>query len=143
MNRIKRIIGRTDQVDFPELEQFSIAVKIDTGAYTSSIHCSEAKEIDDLLHCQFIDSTTGGKKIIRFRNFDIAAVKSSNGVIEFRYSIRSKIVLFNTSYPITLTLTSREDMRFPVLLGRKFLNGKFLVDSQLENLSHNQQHHEH
>ncbi|WP_378186204.1 ATP-dependent zinc protease [Aquimarina sp. W85] len=135
----KTIIGRTDKADFPLLEINEIDVKIDTGAYTSSIHCKDIEEIGETLQCSFLDATHpeyNGKRFT-FTNYDITAVKSSNGEIEVRYIIRTKIRLFNKTYPITLTLSSRDDMRFPVLLGRRFLSGKFLVDPQIEDQSHN------
>lgn len=36
---MKKIIGRTDLIDFPELDLWNIGAKIDSGAYTSAIHC--------------------------------------------------------------------------------------------------------
>ena len=42
---MKTTIGRSDKADFPELSLLDIDLKIDSGAYTSSIHCSEIKEI--------------------------------------------------------------------------------------------------
>lgn len=140
LNQKKKIIGRTDKVDFPDLELFDIDAKIDTGAYTSSIHCKEIQEVDQILECRFLDPTHpeyNGKKFT-FKNYDITAVKSSNGKVEVRYAIRTKITVFNKTQLITLTLSSRDDMRFPVLIGRKFLSGKFLVDPQLEDQSYNQ-----
>ncbi|GAA4116633.1 hypothetical protein GCM10022393_17380 [Aquimarina addita] len=139
MENQKKIIGRTDKVDFPLFELKDIDVKVDTGAYTSSIHCKEIKEVGELLECRFLDPTHpeyNGKKFT-FKNYDITAVKSSNGKVEIRYAIKTKITLFNKTNPITLTLSSRDDMRFPVLIGRKFLSGKFLVDTQLEDQSYN------
>ena len=139
MSKEKKIIGRTDKVDFPELDLAGIDAKVDTGAYTSSIHCKDIIEVDQQLNCSFLDPTHpeyNGKRFT-FYNYDITAVKSSNGTVEIRYAIRTKITLFDKTYHITLTLSSRDDMRFPVLLGRKFLSGKFLVDSQLENQSYN------
>lgn len=135
----KKIIGRTDKVDFPILALQNIDVKVDTGAYTSSIHCKDIKEVDQLLECRFLDPTHpeyNGRKFT-FKNYDITAVKSSNGKVEVRYAVRTKVTLYNQTFPITLTLSSRDDMRFPVLIGRKFLNGKFLVDPQLEDQSYN------
>jgi len=135
----KEIIGRTDKVDFPLLNLQDIDAKVDTGAYTSSIHCKEIKEVGQMLECRFLDSTHpeyNGNKFT-FRNYDITAVKSSNGKVEIRYAIRTKITLFNETQLITFTLSSRDDMRFPVLIGRKFLSGKFLVDPQLEDQSYN------
>ncbi len=140
LEKEKKIIGRTDKVDFPLLELKDIDVKMDTGAYTSSIHCIDIREIDQTLQCGFLDATHpeyNGKRFT-FKNYDISAVKSSNGKVEVRYAIRTQITVFNQTFPITLTLSSREDMRFPVLIGRKFLSGKFLVDPQLENQSYNQ-----
>lgn len=140
MNKEKKIIGRADKVDFPILSLMGIDAKVDTGAYTSSIHCIDIEEIDSVLQCSFLDQTHpeyNGKRFT-FKNYDILAVKSSNGKVEMRYAIKTKITVFNKTYPITMTLSTRDDMRFPVLIGRKFLRGKFLVDPQLENQSYNQ-----
>jgi len=140
VNKEKKIIGRADKVDFPILSLMGIDAKVDTGAYTSSIHCIDIEEIDSVLQCSFLDQTHpeyNGKRFT-FKNYDILAVKSSNGKVEMRYAIKTKITVFNKTYPITMTLSTRDDMRFPVLIGRKFLRGKFLVDPQLENQSYNQ-----
>ncbi|ADF50544.1 MAG: peptidase [Zunongwangia sp.] len=138
----KRIIGRFDKADFPVLDLEGISVKIDTGAYTSSIHCDEIIEKDDVLYCKFLDeehALYNGKEFI-FKDYDIIYVRSSNGMIQKRYQIESKIKLFNKIYKISLSLSSRQEMRFPVLLGRKFLSNKFIVDPQLIDLSFNNQH---
>ncbi|MEW7280599.1 RimK/LysX family protein [Aquimarina sp. 2201CG1-2-11] len=140
MEKEKKIIGRIDKIDFPLLSLKEIDAKIDTGAYTSSIHCIDIKEVGDTLQCSFLDATHpeyNGKRFT-FKNYDITAVKSSNGKVEVRYAIKTKIIVFNSTYPITLTLSPRDDMRFPVLIGRKFLSRKFLIDPQLENQSFNQ-----
>ena len=75
---------------------------------------------------------------MRFESYDITAVKSSNGEIQYRYVVQSNIRLFQKVYKISLTLSSREDMRFPVLIGRKFLTKKFIVDTELTDVSHAQ-----
>ncbi|MCL6219672.1 ATP-dependent zinc protease [Zunongwangia pacifica] len=138
----KRIIGRFDKADFPVLDLEGISVKIDTGAYTSSIHCDEIVEKDDVLYCKFLDEEHeqyNGKEFT-FKDYEIIYVRSSNGMIQKRYQIESKIKLFNKIYKISLSLSSRQEMRFPVLLGRKFLSNKFIVDPQLIDLSFNNQH---
>ncbi|HAJ83093.1 MAG TPA: peptidase, partial [Zunongwangia profunda] len=69
----KRIIGRFDKADFPVLDLEGISVKIDTGAYTSSIHCDEIIEKDDVLYCKFLDeehALYNGKEFI-FKDYDI------------------------------------------------------------------------
>lgn len=55
-------------------------------------------------------------------------VKSSNGITEERVVINQKIEIAGKSYAIDLSLTNRAEMRYPVLLGRRFLNKKFIVD---------------
>lgn len=138
---MKTVIGRSDIVDFPVLELNNIHVKIDTGAYTSSIHCFHILENKGVLECVFLDENHpnfNGKKIT-FDTYDLREVKSSNGVSSVRYIIDTEIKIFNTITPITLTLTSRDDMKFPVLLGRKFLKGTYIVDTDKTNLSLKQQ----
>mgnify|MGYP001442248938 FL=1 len=49
------IIGRCDVADFPLLAIKDIAIKIDTGAYTSSIHCKDIQVKENKLHCVFLD----------------------------------------------------------------------------------------
>lgn len=135
------VIGRKDKADFPELNLNDIDVKVDTGAYTSAIHCHHIEE-----------RLKDGKKIIRFElldpsheqydnkefttgNYTVKRIKNSFGNSEKRFIIKTIIVLFKRKYPIELSLSERGDMKFPVLLGRKLLNRKFIVDSSKADLS--------
>lgn len=130
----KIIIGRVDIVDFPKLNLKQIPVKIDTGAYTSAIHCSNIITQGNLLICTF-----ESEQII-FDNYSKTDVKSSNGYKENRYKIKSEVIFFGKTYKINLTLSTRDDMKFPVLIGRQFLSKKFLIDVNMENVSFNQKH---
>ena len=135
----KKIIGRVDKVDFPKLDLFDIDAKIDTGAYTSAIHCSDIIEENDTLKCTFYSedhNNFSGKEVI-FETFSRTKVKSSNGIKENRFKIKSEVVFFGKTYKINLTLSTRDDMKFPVLIGRQFLKRKFLVDVDEENVSFN------
>lgn len=134
---MKRTIGRIDKADFPLLDLYEIAIKIDTGAYTSSIHCKNVVEENGLLKCNFLDEEHpryDGREIV-FKEFETAQVKSSNGIVQTRYKIKTTLVLFGEEFEIFLTLSDREEMKFPVLLGRTFLSKKFIVDTSLTNLS--------
>jgi len=136
----KQIIGRVDIVDFPELGLSNIDVKIDTGAYTSAIHCSEIVEKNKTLFCTFFSKghPNFSNKTILFTNFSRTDVKSSNGFKENRYKIKSEVVFFGKTYKINLTLSTRDDMKFPVLIGRQFLKDKFLIDVTQKHISYNQ-----
>ncbi len=131
----KKIVGRREKADFPTLGIMDIDVKIDTGAFTSSIYCSEIKIIDSQLYCKFLDKFHGAFKDqeLIFESYSLAKVKSSNGISEERYQIRTSIEFGSKLYEIELTLTDREEMKYPVLIGRKFLKGKFIVDVSKTN----------
>jgi hypothetical protein len=138
----KTVIGRRDKADFPGLELENIDIKIDTGAYTSSVHCE-----------QIVEQKINGKRRIKFRlldkshpeynnkefiyaNYREKWVKSSFGESEKRYVIETAIVLFGKTYNTEFTLSERGEMKYPVLIGRKLLNRRFIVDPQRTNLSY-------
>ena len=138
----KIIIGRKDKVDFPKLKLFNIDVKIDSGAFTSAIHCKDIKLI-----------TRGGKKYIKFTIPDSGQsdsnkraislpllkekkIKNSFGQSERRYVVVTEIFIFNRKYEIELSLADRSKMKYPVLIGRNFLQGRFLIDLSRVNVSY-------
>lgn len=135
---MKQKIGRIDKADFPLLHLDNIEVKIDTGAYTSSIHCKIVAVEDTLLKCVFLDPIHPGycEKEFVFNTYDVRKVKSSNGSIQARYRVLTEIKLFGTIYPIFLTLSNRKKMKYPVLLGRSFLTKRFMVDINATNVSY-------
>ncbi len=132
-----KVIGRTDRADFPEFELSELTVKIDSGAYTSAIHCCKIDQnAEDELEVIFLDDKdpkyTG--EIHRFSDFERKNVRSSNGITEERFIITTKIKLGKIHYAIKLSLTHRGDMRSPVLIGRKFLaRNHFVVNPRLRN----------
>ena len=139
---MKITIGRIDKADFPKLILEDIDLKIDSGAYTSSIHCSDIEEItidnESFIKFTLLDSEHPfyNNKEFTSKNYTSKIVKSSNGISEKRFMIQTEITIFNTTFPIYLTLSERKDMKFPILLGRKFLNKKFLIDTSKTNLSY-------
>lgn len=135
---MKRSIGRIDKADFPLLNLMDVDIKIDTGAFTSSIHCKNMKVENNYLKCNFLDEEHPAyhEREIIFDKYDVKVVKSSNGQSEARYRILTEIILFGKIYPIFLTLSDRAEMKFPVLVGRKFLTKKFVVDINKTNLSY-------
>jgi len=131
-----KTIGRKEVVSFPDIDLKDMQAKIDTGAYTSSIHCSKiAANDDNTVTCVFLDDSykayTG--EAFTFPILKEVSVKSSNGTAEKRYVIVTRMEIFGEMHEIQLTLTDRRDMRVAVLLGRKFLAGKFIVDVRRKN----------
>ena len=142
---MKKTIGRTDRASFPDLGLTDIPIKIDTGAYTSSIHCNNLKVENNVLYADFYDENLprSKPKTVSFTDFATKKVKSSNGVDQNRFKINSNVKLFGKVYKIALTLADRKKMRNPVLIGRKFLNKKFVVDTEFKSLSYKAEQNEH
>jgi hypothetical protein len=132
--RGKTIIGRREYVDFPELGILGLTAKIDTGAYTAALHCHDISVKDKILYFKLLDPTHPEytKKEHRFSNFYEKDIKNSFGEIEKRYVIITSVRLGGRSIRSVISLTNRGTMRYPVLIGRRMLKGKFIVDvSQL------------
>ncbi len=137
MNKTKNkihLIGRREYVDFPELKLFSLEAKIDTGAYTSSIHCTDIDvktiENNSVLCFKLLDSSHPefSKHTQQFTEFYKKKIKNSFGEMEERYVIKTSIKIGKKTIRTTLSLSDRESMRYPVLIGRRLLKGKFIVD---------------
>lgn len=138
------IIGRKDKIDLPELGLYNIDAKIDTGAYGSAIHCHHIevckKDDKEVLSFRVLDPTHPEyeNKVFYANQFHDKVVKNSSGQSEHRYVIKAETVLFNKKYKTEFSLTDRKEMKYPILIGRKFLRNKFLVNVRLKDVSFNQ-----
>ncbi len=134
-------IGRRDFISLPQFELTDIVAKVDTGAYGCSLHCHkiEVEEIDDemVLKFKLLDPQHPEyeDKYYYTTNFTDKQVKNSGGQVEHRYAIKTELQIFNKKYLVEFSLANRKKMRYPVLLGRKFLQKRFIVDVSLKNLS--------
>lgn len=136
MEARKITIGRADIVDLPDMHLFQIKAKIDTGAYTSALHCSKIKLIEDEGIKKIYFELPGSMiRTFETENFREKIIKNSFGHIQKRYIIRTTIVLFNKRIKAFFSLSNRKNMRYPILIGRKLLKNKFIVDVSQLNLS--------
>lgn len=141
MNKDLIRIGRKDKINLPEFNIYNLDAKIDTGAYGNALH-SHKIEIKvangtETLHFRLLDPTHPEYEAKDFKtsSFRIKTVKSSTGHEEERYVIKTDLLLFDQKITTEFSLTDREKMKYPVLLGRKLLKGRFLVDVSKRNLS--------
>ena len=138
-----KTIGRVDRADFPEINLRDIKIKIDSGAFTSSIHCHAVHEVDsngeNHIEFKLLDPSHPEyeNKVYTVKDYKEKSIKSSNGKTEQRFIIKTTIMIFDEVFPIELSLSERGDMKYPVLLGRKFLNNRFIIDTSLKNVSIN------
>lgn len=133
----KRIIGRTERIDLPLLGLEKIDAKIDTGAYSSSLHCHHIEINGSEVKFNLLDPEHPdyNERLYTLPVHDVRTVKSSNGLSEGRIFIQTDIVLFNQRQKIELSLTDRSEMKYPILIGRTFLEGQYIVDVSRYNLS--------
>jgi hypothetical protein len=129
----KLLIGANEWVDFPDFDIHRISAKIDTGAYTSSLHCSRIKEKDGELHFVLVHTKEDkqlNKEFLTTR-YSQKRIRSSNGTSQLRYVIKTFVRIHGKKYKTEFSLTDRSRMKNPVLIGRKLLRDRFLVDVSL------------
>lgn len=129
-----RLVGRREFVDFPEFQLCNLEAKIDTGAYTSVLHCHDIEErvkegskhlffkLLDPFHPEYNTQEHSTSEFLR------KVVRNSFGEQEERFVIKTLIRIGKKKVRSSVALTDRGNMRYPVLLGRKFLKKSFLVD---------------
>jgi hypothetical protein len=128
------MIGWRERVTLPSLSQRSIVAKVDTGAKTSSLHAPDltivAGAAGPLARFDFhpdpdhpANPVPVQAPVIGFRT-----VRSSNGVTQRRPVIRTEMRLGEHHLEIDLTLTCRAAMDHRMLLGRRMLEDRFVVD---------------
>jgi glutathione synthase/RimK-type ligase-like ATP-grasp enzyme len=123
-------IGSTTVINFPKLGIKKVPAKVDTGADSSSIWASNIAENNGKLSFTLFAQTSpfyNGKKI-ETRDYQIISIKNSFGITEYRYKVRIPISIEGRSVNVKFTLANRASNRFPILIGKRTIHGKFVVD---------------
>lgn len=130
------IIGRSEHIALSGLGVPRVEAKIDTGAYRSALHYQklQLRTKNGMKQLVVTFQMGGVRKTKVFRAFKRVLVKSSNGGTSRRYLISTQVKLAGHIVRTQVTLFDRSDMKYQVLLGRKFLRGRFLVDVTRKNM---------
>ncbi|MEX0881332.1 MAG: RimK/LysX family protein [Candidatus Saccharimonadales bacterium] len=125
-----KTIGAFAKVSFPDLGIYNTIAKVDTGALSGALHATNIVVVKLPTGERALKFTPyGQKKPARLTAYRRKKVRSSNGALEWRYVIRTTIVIRDVSYPINITLADRSQMMKAVIIGRRFLRRHgFLVD---------------
>ncbi|QDT00997.1 ATP-dependent zinc protease family protein [Adhaeretor mobilis] len=127
-------IGWREWTSLPELGISQVKPKIDTGARSSSLHARhiEIFQRDGSDWVRFEVQPVQRRKepriVCEAPVLEQRYVKSSSGHTTRRVVIRTTLELAGQSWAIDLTLASRDQMGFRMLLGREAVRGRFLVD---------------
>lgn len=123
------IIGATEYITVDGIQ--NVPAKIDTGADSSAVWASniDMKKGGTLVFTLFDETSPlyTGKKI-ETTDFRAKLVRSAHGDVQFRYRVILPVVINGKSFETTFTLADRSKNNFPVLIGRRTLDGKFIVD---------------
>lgn len=132
------ILGWNEMAALPGLGVECIRCKVDTGARTSALHAFYVEEYEEKgiqrvrfgLHPDQGSTDTEVhcvSDILEKRN-----VTDSGGHTDERIVIETQVVVGSFQWPIEITLTNRDTMRFRMLLGRMAIVDNFMVDPAIQ-----------
>ncbi len=134
----KKVIGPVAKVEEAE-SAFTFAARVDTGATTSSIHVEECKVEDaagkmnenlgKTIHFK-IKNPSGESEWLKREIAEISTIKTSERE-ELRYKVPVTLSCKDVKKRVLVSLNDRSHMTYPMLLGRNFLQGDFVVDVDL------------
>ena len=135
----KVIIGRSEELAFVDFGVHEVPAKTDTGAYRSAVHADDIYvDEDGKLHFRLLGghSVCGAMAVeASTEKFSKVTVANSFGHEEERYEVRLKVKMGPKVFTAPFSLADRSKKIYPILLGRKLLNGRFLVDSAESSLN--------
>ena len=129
-------VGWREWVALPDLNIAHIKAKLDTGARTSALHAFQCERYTERgaphvrlhIHPRQRDNRT--TVVVDTAIIDERLVADSSGNRELRIVIASTLLVGGTHWPIEVSITNRDTMRFRMLLGRTAITGRLVVDPE-------------
>ena len=127
-------VGWREWVALPEWGIKAIKAKIDTGARTSAIHADDIElfERDNVSLVRFLvrpwQRSDADAVLVESPRIDHLTITSSSGTRTDRPVVLAPLVLGGRQINAEVTLTSRDEMGFRMLIGREALAQGFTVD---------------
>ncbi|WP_028296052.1 ATP-dependent zinc protease family protein [Olivibacter sitiensis] len=137
-----KTIGWKETLELVTLNVPEVQAKVDTGAKTSVLHCVHIEDFRDkgAHYVRFVPFGHEHTPTNKQDSFILPCkkqmtIKNSFGQEECRFVVTIQVKLFEQEYEMELSLRDRSKMEYPMLIGRNFIRGKFLVDVSRSNLS--------
>ena len=128
---MKKIIGRSENVILPELFNIEVKSKIDTGAFSNALHVDGIEKVESGVKV-WVDTPDNN---FIFNKYKKIQVKNSFGQKQTRWAVLTRIKLGTKTYKCYICLTKRNKMKYPMLIGRKFLyKFGYIVDVTKKNI---------
>lgn len=127
-------IGWREWVSLPELGVGAIQAKVDTGADSSSLHAFNQERFtkDGLEYIRFDihpEKRSSSRSIACEAPIAMERkVRNPGGRLELRPVISTAVVVKGVPIRALINLTERDEMSFRMLIGRRTMRGKFLVN---------------
>lgn len=119
--------------EFVNVSEFGISnamAKIDSGAFSGAIHCTNIKVVrrgKDKRRVLKFTPLGNDALATETEDFMETYVRSATGHRVERYVVRTTVEIGGIVYPITVGVSDRSQMRMPILLGRRFLREHNLI----------------
>lgn len=127
------VAGWRERVDLPEWGLRRVRAKLDSGAKTSAIDVAQYEMIDDE-HVRFEivyrDRPVRKTKWVEARCERVTNIKPSSGEPSERVICKTMIRIGDEEFEAEIGLVCRKGMLCRMLIGRRAMSGRFLVDSQ-------------
>jgi hypothetical protein len=138
-NTHKLVIGRAELLHFLDIDVVDVPAKIDTGAYRCAVHADQIQLSPDgktLSFRLFGSHPIVGHhaKVIKTDDFRRVNIENSFGHSEQRYDVKFNVQLGPQKINTSFTLADRSMKIYPILIGRKLLNKRFVVDTSLSSV---------
>jgi hypothetical protein len=126
------ILGCIEEVSLPLLGVKAQLAKVDTGAFSGALHCTDIKIVRrGAVRKRYLKFTPLGQSSLATETdkFKKTYIRSATGHRVRRFIIETQIVVQGKTYEIMIGLSDRTDMKRSILVGRRFLReNNMLVD---------------
>jgi hypothetical protein len=121
---LRDTVGCLEKVSIPSFGVGEVWAKVDTGAYSGALHCTNIKVVrrgED--RTRVLKFWPLGKKKLATETtaFQETFIRSASGHRLKRYVVDVEIVVRGQVFPVKIGLSDRAKMKRPVLIGRRFL----------------------